>query len=325
MDGLSELTIFKKRGNHVTVNRLFLRGIVVGFFLCLTGSLALGASNRTWVSGGGTDSGTCTRSTPCATFAFALMQTNAGGEIDALDSGDFGNGAVLAITQSVSIVADGVLGGILVTSGNAITVSIGANDVVVLRGLTIDSVGSSGTAIQFSSGGALHIESCTISNFSTGIAVFDGGHVFIKDTIVRNNRDLGIDVHPTSATTVTASLDNVRLEGNGFGSNNLALSAGDGTNISVRNSVVAGNAFGLQAASSGRAAVINLESSIVSGNAHTGILSGGSSATINITNVTVVNNSTGLSTTGGQIVSFGNNKIASNTTNGSPTKTIAQH
>jgi hypothetical protein len=71
------------------MNRVFLRATVVSFFLCLSGSLAFGASNRTWVSGTGTDSGTCPRTAACATFAYALGQTNAGGEIDVLDPGDW--------------------------------------------------------------------------------------------------------------------------------------------------------------------------------------------------------------------------------------------
>jgi hypothetical protein len=306
----------------MTVNRLFLRGIVVSFFLCLTGSLA-GAVPRTWVAGSSTGNvANCPRTNPCATFAYALTQTDPGGEIDVLDSGDFGG---VSIAQSVSIVAEGVVAGIQI-SGTAIDVAAGSSVVVVLRGLTLDGSGT-GSAILLETGAVLHIEDCTINGFDTGILVEPdaSSKVFIKDTIVRNNGNLGIDVHPSSATTVTASLDNVRLEGNGFGNNNLALKAEDGTNVSVRNSVVAGNAFGLQAVSSTRAAVINLESSIVSGNAHTGILSEGSSATINITNVTVVDNSTGLSLiSGGHIVSFGNNKITDNTTNGSPTKTISQ-
>jgi hypothetical protein len=41
--------------------------------------------NRTFVSGKGTDSGTCAYAAPCRTFAFALTQTAAGGEIDVLD------------------------------------------------------------------------------------------------------------------------------------------------------------------------------------------------------------------------------------------------
>jgi hypothetical protein len=302
----------------MTMNRMFLRGIVVSFFLCLTGSLAFGASSRTFVASNGTNNATCDRANPCDTFQHALTATSAGGEIDVVDPGDFGS---VVISQSVSIVADGVLGGIQV-SGSAITVSAASTDVVVLRGLTISGTGTgSPRGINFSSGGALHVESCTISNLDIGMVFFSATHVFIKDTIVRNNSGTGIDFQ----SDVTASLDNVRLEGNGFGGNNAALNASDGTNVSLRNSVVAGNAFGLVISSSSRAAVVNLESTIVSGHRGSGILTQGLGATTNMSNVTVVNNKTGLSaTSGGHIVSFGNNKITNNGTNGTPTQTITQ-
>jgi hypothetical protein len=126
------------------------------------------------------------------------------------------------------------------------------------------------------------------------------------------------------------------------------VTVGGNTTVSVRNSVAAGNnGTGFAAsASSGPPAVMNLESSMASGNAE-GVKADGANSTINMSNVTLANNSTGLSsingattnisnvtvvdnttglspTNGGHIVSFGNNKITNNTTNGSPTKTISQ-
>jgi hypothetical protein len=311
------------------MNRLFLRGIVVGFFLCLTGSLAFGQSNRTWVSAaaGVTDPGTCaatvcTRSAPCATFACAIQATNAGGEIDALDSGDFGP---VSIGKSVSIVAQGVVAGVQQAPFlDAIDVT-GSNVTVVLRGLTIEGVGAGNDGIVFDpDGGELHIEDCTINGWSAGILVQSAGSskLFIKDTIVRNN-SFGIDFEPSGPATVIASLDNVRIENN---SGEGVQALGNAT-VSVRNSVAAGNGIGFIAEDSGpgRPAVINLESTIASGNG-TVVDANGANSTINMSNVTVVDNTTGLlATNGGHIVSFGNNKITDNGTNGSPTKTIAQH
>ena len=60
-----------------------------------------GPSSQTFVSATlGSDSNPCTRMSPCLTFAAALAQTNAGGEIDVLDPGDFGP---VTITKSISI------------------------------------------------------------------------------------------------------------------------------------------------------------------------------------------------------------------------------
>ena len=120
--------------------------------------------NRTFVSGTGTDSGTCTRAAPCKTFAFALTQTAAGGEIDVLDPAGYG---AVTITKAISIVNDGVgVAAIGVSSGNAITINAGANDSVHLRGLTIEGLGSGLSGILFNSGANLAIENCVIRNFA---------------------------------------------------------------------------------------------------------------------------------------------------------------
>ncbi|MGH6812149.1 MAG: hypothetical protein ACREDM_07315 [Methylocella sp.] len=61
------------------------RILIVLFAFGLSAAPAQAGPNRTFVSGKGTDSGACTRAAPCRSFAFALTQTNAGGEIDVLD------------------------------------------------------------------------------------------------------------------------------------------------------------------------------------------------------------------------------------------------
>jgi hypothetical protein len=56
-----------------------------------------------------------------------------------------------------------------------------------------------------------------------------------------------------------------------------------------------------------------------------GILSSGALSTVRISNVMVVNNSFGVfAAGGGAIVSFGNNRIAGNATDGAPTVTPGQ-
>src|SRR5258706_13349351 len=91
-------------------------------------------STRTWVSVNGNDGNDCSRATPCRTLSGALAKSSAGGEIDVLDSGDFGS---VTLNKSISVVTPGVLGGIQVGTGTAITINAGANDKIVLPGLTI--------------------------------------------------------------------------------------------------------------------------------------------------------------------------------------------
>jgi hypothetical protein len=50
-------------------------------FLALFASASMAQSQRTFVSGGGSDGNPCRRTAPCRTFGTALTQTNPGGEI----------------------------------------------------------------------------------------------------------------------------------------------------------------------------------------------------------------------------------------------------
>src|ERR1700688_1428627 len=107
-------------------------------------------SNRTFVSGHGSDSNPCSIALPCRSFAFAITQTNAGGELAVLDTAGYGS---VTITKAVSIInQDGVEAGITATSGDGITIAAGTTDVVNLRGLTL--VGGGGTnGITLTGGG----------------------------------------------------------------------------------------------------------------------------------------------------------------------------
>src|SRR5579863_3822063 len=94
-------------------------------------------ARRTWVSGTGNDSHPCTRVEPCLTFGGAMQKTEDGGEIDALDAGDFGQ---LTITKSLTIDGgSGKVASVLVTTANsvAIAVNAGPTDAVTLRNLSL--------------------------------------------------------------------------------------------------------------------------------------------------------------------------------------------
>ena len=74
---------------------------------------------------------------------------------------------------------------------------------MVLRGLTLTGLGGQ-NGINVTSVGNLHVEGCVISGF-TGYGIYvsltaDGSHIFVKDTITRNNgaRHLHPDEHRDS-------------------------------------------------------------------------------------------------------------------------------
>src|SRR5471032_317738 len=98
--------------------------LVLGFMgVCLLAAAPQAAqaqATRTWISGVGDDANPCSRTAPCKTWPGAISKTSAGGEIDVLDPGGFGG---VTITKSISIEADGVIAGVLVTGANAIIVS----------------------------------------------------------------------------------------------------------------------------------------------------------------------------------------------------------
>jgi hypothetical protein len=136
----------------------------------LSAAPAQAGPNRTWVSGKGTDAGPCPVTAPCRTFAFALTQTAAGGEIDVLDPAGYG---AVTITKAISIINDGVgVAAIGAATGNGVTINAGANDSVHLRGLTIEGISGATNGILFNTGGNLAIENCVIRGFiNAGIAI----------------------------------------------------------------------------------------------------------------------------------------------------------
>src|SRR5882762_9428885 len=125
--------------------------LAVLVFTCAFASLAHAQASRTWVSGVGDDVNPCSRTAPCKTFAGAISKTAAGGEIDALDPAGYG-----AVTITKSITLDGGGGqvaSVLVSSGqNGILINAGASDLIVVRNLSFNGVGSGLNGIRFLQG-----------------------------------------------------------------------------------------------------------------------------------------------------------------------------
>jgi hypothetical protein len=295
--------------------KIALNTIAVVGVLLLGSTFVQAQATRTWVSGVGDDANPCSRTAPCKTFAGAISKTAVCGEIDVLDPGGFG---AVTITKCISIEADGVIAGVLVSGTNGIVVAAGPNDDVVIRGLTIEGIGTGINGIRLTSGGSLHVENCFINNFTGAGIDFEpnqatDSRLFVKDTTVRNNGGGGVLVKPAGGGIARAALDKVRLEKNAFG-----LRAEDNSRTTVRDSVSAHNTTnGFLAETSAVAAEINLESVVSAYNGTNGVKSEGGFSLVRLSNVTVVSNNTGLTTNlGGQFLSFFNNKVAGNTPGG---------
>ena len=317
---------------------LTLSSSILGAVL-LVASHALPANaqaTRTWVSGVGVDGNPCSRTAPCKTFAFAIGQTAAGGQISVLDPGGYGG---VTITKSISIVNDGSgEAGILASGSNAIVVSAGATDVVHLRGLVIDGATPNApglVGIKFNSGAALHVHQSTIKNFTSsssgsgiGISFSPSGasELYVTDTVVANNgsgsNGGAIMITPTGSGSAKVVINRSSIENNVTGITNVATGTSGPINTVVVDTVSAGASFtGFSVVSPAVSALNNMMITRTrSAHNTTGISSFGNASVVLLSNSSVTGNSTGLApSSGGQILSYGNNEVNGNTSDGAPT------
>jgi hypothetical protein len=291
--------------------------------------------SRTWVSGVGDDTNPCSRTAPCKTFSGAIALTLTGGEIDALDPGDFGP---VTITKSITIDGTQGAGFASITPPNfgfAITINAGPTDVVTLRNLSINGPKSSASSgIVVNTAGTVHIENCIVSS-TEGNAIIDSRagnandifYLYIKDTIATNSSADGIAIFPQNAGVfLIASLTNVRAQDNG----SAGIAIISGVYASLDHCVVSGNrtdGFFAQGNSGGtegnaNAASMTVKNSVSSGNGNG--ITARPGTTVRISGVQVFNNTLGINLAGGTINSYGNNEIDGNTTDGAPSNAIPQ-
>ncbi|HEY8031151.1 MAG TPA: right-handed parallel beta-helix repeat-containing protein [Methylocella sp.] len=288
--------------------------------------------NETWVSGHGTDSGTCTRDLPCRTFAFALTQTAAGGEIDVLDPAEYGT---LTITQSVSIINDSTgIAAIDSPVENAIAISAGPSDSVYLRGLTLRGIGAGSSGVRLFTGGNVAIENCVIRDFANAginLSPTTSSSFSISNVIASNNGHIGVRVHPRGTAVVTGVINKVTANNNGvFGITVDGVeSTGASLNVTVAGSESSNNGkFGVIVFSQPgqTATAVTVRNTIASDDVSFG-LSAGPNAILRVAHTKVSGNVNGVGTFGGgSIFSYGDNDINGNMDDGLASLTpIAMH
>jgi Right handed beta helix region len=292
----------------------------------IASSSAWAQATRTFVSGVGDDANPCSRTAPCKTFAVAIGKTASGGEVNAIDAGDFGP---FSIAKSITIDGGGAMSTVTFGAGGAVVVVAGANDVVVLRNLTFNASSSATLGILFGTGGALYIDNVHIFGArsaggldGTGIDFNPSGNsrLYVSNSSIRKCAFVGIHVRPTGTGSADVSLSRVHLEKNATG-----LFVSDGAAVSVVDSMASSNAgAGFQVFSSVRPAELYLERSVSSNNGTFGVRTDGAPSIVRLSNTNLVSNFVGISAGGGSIVSFSNNAVAGNTGgDGAPTSTVA--
>jgi hypothetical protein len=282
--------------------------------LLVASSPALASSSRTFVSGVGSDTGSCPLATPCRTFAYALTQTAPSGEIIVLSSAGYG---AVTITQSVSIVNTSNFAGVTVASGDGITINAGVNDSVTLRGLTVDGAGVGSNGIVFNSGGKLTIDQCNAMNFVGSVNTGNGilmqptsgsSTIVITNTTASNNQFNGVFYFPPSGSATAAiTIDHVSVNNNNDG---IDLHNNGGTVTgSISNSIANGNSnLGFFF----NDATVSLDASYAAANS-IGVATSGVTTLALGRSVIMNNSSVGLSISG-TVNSYKDNRIAGNGT-----------
>ena len=283
-------------------------------------------SATTYLSAGtGSDTGLCALASPCRNLTYALTQTQAGGVITIIDSGEFASAAILkAITIQA---APGVKAVINTASGNALTVAAASTDFVILRGLTLDGQGTANFGIQSTAAGGVQIENCLVRNFAgTGISLAGnaGKHSISNTTVQSCNNGIVASVTTASFTTAFALINNCRVEK--MATTGISISAnnsGNKTLAVIRNTVVLQCAFiGFTCnGNSGAEAEMMLENCVASNNG-AGIQST-STAKMRVSNCIVTGNTLALSGASGTLRTRGNNTIEYNTTAGAFTASFS--
>ena len=298
------------------------------------------ARARVFVASYGNDSNPCTFGSPCKTFQQAVNVVDPNGEVMAIDSAGFGP---ISITgKSITITSPpGVEAGIVAPAvgGAAITINSVSKDTVIrLSGLTLDGANIlNSTGISFSgTGGNLTVRDCVIRNFGQdGIDFFpDGGGVLsVSNTVVSDNGNTGIAYYPSGAISSEAFgsviLNRVEISNNrnyGFflwGAHSTPSNFNTVWLVAkvIESTVSGGGVAGVYVLTdnSHTGSVIHLFHSVVTG-AKVGLRAEGN-AGVYIANSMVIGNEKDWETPngGGAVLSFGDNNIQYNSqTSGSP-------
>jgi hypothetical protein len=299
-------------------------GLVVTLLVLLALPSSALAATRTWVSTFGDDTSTdCSRMAPCRSWDGALPKTDAGGEIDALDSGDF---KPVTITKAVTLDASGTSGGIQVTSllPTAITINAGAADVVTLRNISLNGTTANvtgATGVDILSAAVVHLDGVTASRFPVGGVVFEpnaASQLSVDHSTISSNGGAGIVIAPRTGGSGNVTIDNSTVQGNacGIGVSTLGLETGTPNFAS---------GCGTNGAGGGGPVHADVTRTSITDNANAGVVANGAGATVGLAHDVITGNGLGLiPLNSGTIASHNGNVLTGNTADGAPTSSDAE-
>ena len=280
----------------------------------------------------------CQATAPCRWFAGAISVVASGGEIVAMDSGAYGT---VTITKSIAIVgAPGVYAGITVFAGSGVTIATAGVD-VVLRGLTINNLGSSGSGIYMTAGNSLVVQNCVVTNFTSGngLYVATSARVRVLDSLLRgssrgayfangptalvsgsrflDNSDDGLYAYAGTGGTVTrVEVSRSELSGSGDSGIEIAATGGGRVELNLKDSVVSRNDYGVYATSVSGTGILlaSVSNNLISGNTIDGLVASSTGAKLVASGNKVTHNATGLAQYGSAVLqTTGDNTVTDNT------------
>jgi hypothetical protein len=280
-------------------------------FVFAFASIAQAQATRTWVSGVGDDVNPCSRTAPCKTFAGAISKTATNGEINCLDPAGYG---AINITKSITIDCEDTQGSILASLVNGVIVN-GANIDVRLRGLSINGAGNGINCVRVLGSGnvKLTLDEVVCAGFSQhGISVETStgtSSVVVWNSSFRNNAGNGINTFVTGSGATNIAINNSL-----FAHNNIGVNLGISAKATIAESIITNStgSFGQGLRADGGTSNLTAQNNQIVNNT-TGVFAA-NGANIRIGGNVISGNGTGLS--GANILSFGQNSIDGNTSNG---------
>jgi hypothetical protein len=279
---------------------------------------------ETFVASNGSDASLCdSPATACRHISRALLFSSSGGEITCVDSANYFESKV-TITKTITIDCQH-LGDLPALVVNA------AGIVVTLKNFSqlLDAV----AGIEFDQGAALIVEGAHFRSNPVGIKFTPStanAVLVVNNSLFENNQNAGIHVEPVGAGSANVVISGTSVVANGLGTGGSGISAFSSANnihMDVRNSVISGNEnVGILAnASAGNNVAIIIDGCSIAHNGFVGIFATGASAFMEVTNSDIIGNNIGWTfSSGGNLLSYKNNRVSLNGTNGSPSGTISE-
>ena len=266
---------------------------------------------------------TCSQVAPCVSMDTAIGVAGVGGEVVCLDK--FKYGSASNITTSVTISCGD---GLWDTSLPFVNINTPANSKVVIEGLVGDCLGlTCSTIINFSGQGDLELRRVSIGHSggssAHGLLFAPNGpaSLQISDSYFYDMPLSGVLVKPASGGSANVHIRNTHFARN---QNGLFVD-GNGSSIGINVNILGGassgntgNGFGA-ATSAGQAPVnMSIMNARISGNFANGLGAAGAGAKIMVGSSMITSNVNGVLTiNSGQVLTYGNNQLQVNGSDGS--------